>query len=147
LLLHSCICSIGKPGLAVIQFNYWNGIEYNGTTYTGLILYLYNTSTVTTLAGYYPNVALNTWYNFQVVYIPIGSSYLMINNVQAAGSANGGAVITTTDYAIGGTSHASSSNGFNGYVDDFKIYTSGYTITPYIIITHYIIYFNLLLCQ
>ena len=112
---------------APFQLHYFN--NYAG--FTGFMLIVYNNTTSgPNYVGYYQNVALNTWYNFLAVYTP-ATSYLNINNVIAG--IPSGAITTssaTGTYVLGGSTNTTPSNAFNGYVDDFKIYTIGYTVTP-----------------
>jgi hypothetical protein len=112
---------------APFQLHYFN----NYASYTGFMLVVYNNSTLAqNYVGYYQNVALNTWYNFLAVYTP-ATSYLNINNV-VAGTPSGAITISevTGTYVIGGSTNTTPTYGFNGYIDDFKIYTIGYTVTP-----------------
>ena len=75
----------------------------------------------------YP-VATNIWYNITVIFQANSTCYFYVNNVLIASPTSTGSV-PSGSYSLG-TYDSGTSNAFNGYIDDLKIYNSAITFTP-----------------
>ena len=75
----------------------------------------------------YP-VTTNIWYNITVIYQANSTCYFYVNNVLIASPTSTGSV-PSGSYSLG-TYDSGTSNAFNGYIDDLKIYNSAITFTP-----------------
>ena len=112
-----------------IQIIYANGVTWNGTLYTGIVFYINSSvpsANTVIIAGYQPNITLNTWYNFALTYQNNALCSLYINNILTSGSTIGTQLNNSiTTFGIGGALNvggASVVNSFSGYIDDIKFY-------------------------
>ena len=84
------------------------------------------------VAGTGPTITSNTWYQVTYVFQTGGTCYLYVNGTQYGAYTNVGGVGATTTSAFGiGTYDSSTSNAFNGYIDDFRIYNTALTASQF----------------
>jgi hypothetical protein len=98
----------------VLLYNFPSGGGTNGTTVTG------------------PALSSNTWYNVCITFQTGGVCALYLNNALIGSSTNvsGLGSRTTTFFALGTYDVTSYGQALNGYIDDFRFYTSAVTFSP-----------------
>ena len=100
---------------------------------TGYFVFLFPSgsgSTYTLIKTSYA-IAVSTWYSFFATFQTNGVCSLYVNNVLIGTSTNTGGYgsIVSSGYFSLGTYDNSTSLAFNGYIDDFRIYTSAITFS------------------
>jgi hypothetical protein len=79
----------------------------------------------------YGKIALNTWYNYTIIFQTNALCSFYINNRVVGTITNTSGLGTFTSENISlGCIDISTGDAFNGYMDDFKVYNSAITFTP-----------------
>jgi len=122
------IVSLGTNAQTFVTIQYLNTVTY-GSVYTGIVVSFINSSNTVVVVASQSSISLNTWYNFTLIFQASGTCFFYLNNI-LIGSAAGAALLNSaTTLALASLTHAAV-QGFNGYVDDLKYYTSAIAFSP-----------------